>query len=223
MCKGQGSRIPHTRDTREGGARAHEGARTIVRKISWIGCYWPTIYQDTEWVIYNCDKCQKYAPIPRNSATPMISFSSPCSFIQWRVDIVGPFPEASGKVKFLVMEIDYFTKSVEAEPLGTITFHNKIKFFWKLTIFWFGVPHTLISDIGAQFANNPFREWCKEFQINQRFTLVAHPEGNGQTKVTNQTIVHGLTTRLNEAKGRWVDEIRSVLWVYQTTTRMTTK
>ncbi|GJV56707.1 reverse transcriptase domain-containing protein [Tanacetum coccineum] len=33
----------------------------------------------------------------------------------------GPFPEAPGRVKFLVVAIDYFTKWVEAAPLATIT------------------------------------------------------------------------------------------------------
>nr|KAJ0210250.1 hypothetical protein LSAT_V11C400204620 [Lactuca sativa] len=34
---------------------------------------------------------------------------------------VEPFPKAPGKVKFLELAIDYFTKGVNAEPLATIT------------------------------------------------------------------------------------------------------
>ena len=37
------------------------------------------------------------------------------------MDILGPFPTASGQRKFLLVAIDYFTKWVEAEPLAKIT------------------------------------------------------------------------------------------------------
>ena len=40
--------------------------------------------------------------------------------------------------------------------------------------------------------------------------------------MTNQTLLHGLKTRLNEAKGLWVDEMGSVLWAYRTTPRIPT-
>ncbi|GJW97161.1 reverse transcriptase domain-containing protein [Tanacetum coccineum] len=45
------------------------------------------------------------------------SFLGPCSGI----DIAGPFPEGPGKVKFLIVAIDYFTKWIEAKPVATIT------------------------------------------------------------------------------------------------------
>lgn len=96
----------------------------------------------------------------------MISISSPWPFAYWGIDIVGSFPKAPWKVKFLVVAIDYFTKCVEAEPLATITRKDIIEFFSKKIICRFGIPHTLISDNGTQFANNPFREWCEDLRIN---------------------------------------------------------
>ena len=35
-------------------------------------------------------------------------------------------------------------------------------------------------------------------------------------------ILHDLKTRLNEAKGLWVEELPSVLWAYRTTPRVLT-
>nr|GEV93187.1 putative ribonuclease H-like domain-containing protein [Tanacetum cinerariifolium] len=46
----------------------------------------------------------------------------------------------------------------------------------------------IISDNGKQFANNPFREWCEELEIKQKFTSVAHPQANRQTKVVNRVM-----------------------------------
>lgn len=63
----------HIRKIHEGVVGAREGERTIVRKIARIGYYWPTMYQDTERIIYRCEKCHKHATIPRKSPTPMIT------------------------------------------------------------------------------------------------------------------------------------------------------
>jgi len=40
------------------------------------------------------------------------------------MDIVGPFPLATGQRRFLIVAVDYFTKWIEAEPLAKITTAN---------------------------------------------------------------------------------------------------
>ena len=47
-------------------------------------------------------------------------------------------------------------------------------------------------------------------------------QGNGQAKVVNKVIVNGLKKRLDEAKGKWVDELPYVLWMYRTTPQRST-
>ena len=34
---------------------------------------------------------------------------------------------------------------------------------------------------------------------------------NGQVEASNKTILHGLKTRLEKAKGKWADELPSIL------------
>ena len=50
----------------------------------------------------------------------------------------------------------------------------------------------------------------------------AYPQGNGQVEASNKVIVNGLKKRLDNAKGRWVEELPHVLWAYRTTTRRLT-
>lgn len=45
---------------------------------------------------------------------------------------------------------------------------------------------------------------------------VAHPQANGQVEVTNRTIPEGIKKRLNGSKGKWVEELDTVLWTYRT-------
>lgn len=48
------------------------------------------------------------------------------------------------------------------------------------------------------------------------------PQANGQTKVTNRTIVKRIKTKLNGAVGLWSEELHNVLWAYRTMTRRAT-
>ena len=51
---------------------------------------------------------------------------------------------------------------------------------------------------------------------------MAHPQTNGEAEVTNRTLLQGIKTRLDKAKGAWVDELYHVLWAYRTTQRVPT-
>ena len=46
--------------------------------------------------------------------------SSPWSFASLGLDIESPFPKAAGNKRYLLVDIDYFTKWVEVEPLANI-------------------------------------------------------------------------------------------------------
>ncbi|GJW45951.1 reverse transcriptase domain-containing protein [Tanacetum coccineum] len=46
------------------------------------------------------------------------------------IDIAGPFPEGPGKVKFLIVAMDYFTKWIEAKVVATISGSQVKKFVW---------------------------------------------------------------------------------------------
>ena len=86
----------------------------------------------------------------------------------------------------------------------------------------FETPHTLISDNGLQFDSKNFREYCYDFGITNRYSTPAYPQGNGQAEVVNKVIVSGLKKRLDDAKGRWVEELPHVLWTYRTMPRQST-
>ncbi|KAK3020028.1 hypothetical protein RJ639_004988 [Escallonia herrerae] len=50
----------------------------------------------------------------------------------------------------------------------------------------------------------------------------AHPQTNGQTEVSNRTLLQGIKKKLDGAKGLWVDKLHKILWAYNTTTRAPT-
>nr|GFA11494.1 reverse transcriptase domain-containing protein [Tanacetum cinerariifolium] len=86
-----------------------------------IGYYWPTMHWDARTLIRACQDCQVHKPVLRNPQQKLTPITSLWPFYKWRIDIAGPFPEGIGKVKFLIVAMDYFTKWIEAKLIATIT------------------------------------------------------------------------------------------------------
>nr|GEV56343.1 reverse transcriptase domain-containing protein [Tanacetum cinerariifolium] len=110
-----------------------------------------------------------------------------------------PFPEEQGKVKFLIVAIDYFTKWIEAKPVATIT-RNQIKKFMRDNIVCrFGLSGEIISDNGKQFRDNPFKDWCEKLCIRQHFAFVKHPQTNGLVERANCSLGEGIKEKREQA------------------------
>ena len=77
----------------------------------------------------------------------------------------------------------------------------------------------LILDNGLQFNSKMFRRYCSELGITNRYSTPVYPQGNEQAEAVNKVIVNGLKKRLDDAKGKWVEELPHVLWMYRTIPR----
>ncbi|KAL2236290.1 UNVERIFIED_CONTAM: Gag-Pol polyprotein [Sesamum indicum] len=205
----------------EGNCGNHSGARSLAQKITRQGYFWPTLMRDCKEFVRRCEKCQKFASQIHTHAVPMIPVPITCPFDQWGIDIIGPFPPARAQKKFVIVAVEYFSKWVEAEAVAKITEGEAINFIWKNIICRFGIPRVLISDNGTQFQGRKIIAWLHELKIQQNFTAVGHPQSNGQTEVTNRTILQHLKARLS-SKAEWSDELPGVLWAYRTTPRTST-
>ncbi|GJR53776.1 reverse transcriptase domain-containing protein [Tanacetum coccineum] len=184
------------REIHEGSCSMHAGTRSVVAKALRTGYYWPTMHRDARALIRACQDCQVHKPIPRNPQQKLTPITSPWPFYKWGIDIAGPFPEGPGKVKFLIVAMDYFTKWIEAKPVATITGNQIKKFVWDNIVCRFGLPGEIISDNGKQFRDDPFKDWCEKLCINQHFASVKHPQTNGLVERANRSLGEGIKARL---------------------------
>ncbi|XP_061348929.1 uncharacterized protein LOC133294291 [Gastrolobium bilobum] len=109
----------------------HMGGYSLAKKALRSGFYWPTMEHDAHEHVKAYDKCQRLADIHKAPPEELTVITSPWPFYKWGMDLLGPFPEAAGRVRWLIVAIDYFTKWVEAEPVATITSQRERKFFWR--------------------------------------------------------------------------------------------
>ncbi|GJS03909.1 reverse transcriptase domain-containing protein [Tanacetum coccineum] len=173
----------------------HSGTRFVVAKALRTGYYWPTMQKDARTLIRACQDCQVHKPVPRNPQQKLTPITSPWPFYKWGINIAIPFPEGPGKVKFLIVAMDYFTKWIEAKPVATITVNHIKKFMWDNIVCWFGIPGEIISDNGKQFQDDPFKDWCKKLCIYQHFASVKHPQTNGLVERENHSLGDGIKAR----------------------------
>ncbi|XP_022004494.1 uncharacterized protein LOC110902062 [Helianthus annuus] len=177
------------REVHEGICGIHAGPRMVVAKVMNAGYYWPGMHLYAVKELRKCSGCQRHAPKTMRPKNELVPVTTAWPFQQWGIDMVGPFPEAPGAVKFIIVAVDYFTKWVEAKALASTTSAVVKRFIWEQIICRFGLPLRIITDNGTNFAADDLERWFKELHIEHTFSSVAHPQGNGQVEAVNKSIV----------------------------------
>jgi len=115
----------------EGICGTHSRARTMAAQVLQAGYYWTTVQGDCTEFVRKCLKCQEYGTLSYKKPENLHYVLSPWPFVKCGMDIIGSFAPGKGQCKFLLVDIDYFNKWIEAEPLTAITARNVQSFVWK--------------------------------------------------------------------------------------------
>ncbi|XP_024172058.1 uncharacterized protein K02A2.6-like [Rosa chinensis] len=118
----------------------------------------------------------------------------------WGLDIVRKLPTAKGQFKYIIVVINYDSKWIEVEPLTAITTAKIQHFLWKNIYCRYGVPYTIITDNVTQFNNKELISFTVNLGTKMRFSLVAHPQTNGQVEAANKIIKKLLKKKLEDKK-----------------------
>jgi ribonuclease HI len=149
-CITQGEGCDLLAEIHGGECGSHSSSRTLVGKAFRHSFYWPTALQDTTELVKSCKACQYHAKQIHTPAQALQMIPPSWPFAVWGLDILGPFPRAVGKYRYLYVAIDKFTKWSEATPVVNITKASAIAFL-KSIVCRFGVPNRIITDNGVTF------------------------------------------------------------------------
>ncbi|KAJ9562122.1 hypothetical protein OSB04_007282 [Centaurea solstitialis] len=195
--------------------------KTISQIHIWID---PTMHNESEAMRYvqRCDACQRHSGMSHLPSEPLHSVLIPWPFMRWGMDIVGKLPPAPGQKVYLLVLTDYFSKWIEAAAFSQVRDKKVISFIQTNIIYRFGVPSEIMCDNGSQFISERTRKFCDERGIRLITSTPRYPQSNGLAESSNKVIINSIRKRLKEAKGRWVEELPSVLWANRTTSRTST-
>ncbi|GJY11793.1 reverse transcriptase domain-containing protein [Tanacetum coccineum] len=110
--------------------------------------------------------------------------------------------QGPGKVKFLIVAIDYFTKWIEAKPVATITGNQVKKFVWDNIVCRFGLPGEIVSDNEKQFRDNPFKD-CKQESGRRNQSSI----GRKKQGLNKRTLTRPVGTSHHDKIKQWGDTV----------------
>ena len=86
----------------------------------------------------------------------------------------------------------------------------------------FGVPHRIISNNGTPFVNSDVRKMLEFYQVKHHRSSPYYPQGNGQAKATNTTLIKIIRKMSQEYTGGWATHLSEALWAYRNSPKSTT-
>jgi ribonuclease HI len=192
----------------------HASSRTLVSKAFRRAFYWPTALGDAEELIRRCQGCQYFAKKQHVPAYKLVTIPPTWPFACWGLDMIEPLPTAPGGFNTVLVAIDKFTKWIEVKPV-TCPKADRVLDFLDEFVHRYGLPHRIITDLGSNFNNHQFWEYCENNRIGVRYVSVAHPRANGQVERANGMVLDTLKKRLHDAAntkgGKWIKELPNAL------------
>ena len=118
-------------------------------------------------------------------------------------DFITDLPLSHGFDSILTV-VDRFSKETEFIPCNkTATALDTAKLYlfhvWKDH----GLPRTIVSDRGPQFASQVMTDLCKRLGITPKLSTAHHPQTDGQTEVMNREVQQYLRLFCAEEQDRW--------------------
>ncbi|KAK1604843.1 hypothetical protein QYE76_028516 [Lolium multiflorum] len=178
-CVSNQDGIEILREIHAGDCGHHAAPRSLVAKAFRLGFYWLTAKEDAEKLVKTCRGCQYYATQPNAPAQELRTIPITWPFAVWGLDMVGKLKKSSpGGHEYLLVAIDKFSKWIEAKPVRKADGATTLKFVCSL-VTRFGIPHSIITDNGTNFAQGELKDYCDEVGIRLDLASVAHPQSNG--------------------------------------------
>ena len=138
------------------------------------------------------------------------------------MDFIEKLPSSSGFDTILVI-VDRLTKQAIFIPAhDTITSTDLARLFVLHVFSKHGVPSHVTSDRGSEFVSNFFQSLGTALDMWLHFTSGYHPEGDGQTECTNQTLEQYLCVYCNYQQDNWSELLPLAEFAYNNAPSATT-
>ena len=186
--------------------------------------WWPEVTREVKQYVEGCDQCQRMknrAETPVGKLRPNQVPERPWQHIL--VDFIMKLPVSKGHDLILVVcnrfsKMSHFmvtTEKTMVEGLARL-FRDNV---WKLH----GLPESVISDRGLQFAAEMTRELNKMLGIETKLSTAYHPETDGQTERTNQKLEQYLRMYVNHRQNNWAEWLVMTEFVFNNKVHTATK
>ncbi|KAM8945856.1 protein-glutamine gamma-glutamyltransferase E-like [Pelodytes ibericus] len=182
-------------------AAGHGGVRQtkdLIQRTFW----WPKLQEEVSKFVSSCDTCARAKERhqkPSGLLQPLPIPARPWSDVS--MDFITDLPQ-SQQLNTLMVVVDRLTKMAHFVPYTHLPSASETADLFIREIFRLhGLPENIVSDRGTQFTSHFWKAFCSELHIHRSLTTAFHPQSNGQTERTNQTLEQYLrcfTTHLQD-------------------------
>jgi len=207
-------------DTPIGGHRGQWKTIELVTRNFW----WPGIIKEVKRYMEGCDACQHNKNCTEQPAGKLMPNSIPEKpWMHISVDFITKLPLAQGYDSILVV-VDRLTKMVHFIPtMEKMSAEGLARLFrdnvWKLH----GLPESIISDRGPQFAAGLMKELNEMLGIKSKLSMVFHPQTDGQTERVNQELEQYLRMFIDHRQEQWPEWLGTAEFAYNNKAHSSTK
>ncbi|XP_031758562.1 uncharacterized protein LOC108647661 [Xenopus tropicalis] len=192
----------------------------LLRRHFW----WPKLGSDCARFVRSCEvcaKCKGTTSKPLGLLYPLPVPDRP--WVSISMDFITDLPASEGFSAILVV-VDRLTKLAHFIPLSGVPSASILaKVFIKEIVRLHGLPEDIISDRGVQFTSKFWRALCKGLQICLSFSSGYHPQTNGQTERTNQTLEQYLRCFSCFLQDNWASLLAMAEFAYNNSIHASTK
>ena len=131
-------------------------------------------------------------------------------------------PVTNTKYNSILVIVDQLTKYAYFVPYKESHIAEDFAYtFIRIIISNHGLPNKVITDRGTTFASKFQQALIKQLGTKHKLTLAYHPQINGQTKRTNQTLEQYLQNYINYYQNDWVTWLLLAQLAYNSATSST--
>jgi hypothetical protein len=184
----------------------HPGiAKTVLlaQKHYW----WPAMKWFITDYVKGCATCQMNKVNTKPNKPPIFPITAEPNALPFEtiaLDLITDLPPSGGYDSILTITDHDCTKSAFFIPI------NKTADTWTIANAYvqyifphYGIPRKIISDRDPRFTSQAARELCKILHINQNISTAFHPQTDGQSERTNQSLEQYLRLFCSTKQNTW--------------------
>lgn len=216
-------RVNHD-DPWQGGHFGRGRTLEVIQRCYW----WPHMRRMVEAYVSTCDVCQRMK-VPRHAPYGLLE-TLPQPEGPWQdisMDFITSFPPAKhrrGVCDSILVIVCRFSKMVRFIPCTKdIDAPELANLICEEIIAKYGVPKSIVSDRSSLFTSKYWSTFCYSLAIRRRLSTAFHPQTDGQTERTNQTLECYLRCYINYEQSDWPMLLASAEYACNNARSLTTK
>ncbi|KAJ4802068.1 polyprotein [Rhynchospora pubera] len=202
-------------EAHESGYALHPGEVKMyqdLRKYFW----WPGMKKEVARYVEKCLICQQVKADRKKSAGLLQTLRRPKSkFESITMDFVSGFPKTKGRIEAVWVIVDRLTKVARFIPIrADVAAKELAEIFLRNFCKYHGCPQEIISDRDGRFISHFWKSFQEAMGTKLKFSSAHHPQTDGQSERTIQTLEDMLRACALSFGGSWLDHLYLAEFAY---------